>query len=144
MERLRSLGPGRSLTLGASALLLVDTFLPWQTVSLDRFSYSWNAWHGDKGFLLGALTALLLVWTLAAVFRPGLVARPFMASVSLGLAALIVAFAAVKNIRDDDSAWGSYLGVVLAAAVVAGAWLEYRESTATPRADVALPGADLA
>jgi hypothetical protein len=142
MERLRTLRPGRPLLLAASALLLADTFMPWQSVSLGSFSYSWNAWHGDKGVLLGALTAALVVWAAASELRLHLPARASDASTGLALAALVVALAIVKNIHDDASAWGSYLGVFLAAVAVAGAWSAYRQANAASFAVVAPPAAD--
>jgi F0F1-type ATP synthase membrane subunit a len=109
-------------------LLIGDLFLPWQSVSLGTFSYSWNAWHGDKGFLLGALTATVVVWVAVAALGLAIPipARVSETTVTLALAVLVIAVAAVKNIRDMDSAWGSYVGVVLAAALVAAAWQAYR------------------
>ena len=139
MERLRSVGHGRSLLFAASALLLVDTFMPWQSVSHGSFSYSWNAWHGDKGVLLGALTAALVAWAAASALGLHLPARASDASVGVALAALVVALAAVKNIHDDSSAWGSYLGVFLGAAAVAGAWSGYRQASAASLAAAAPP-----
>jgi peptidoglycan/LPS O-acetylase OafA/YrhL len=130
MKHVRELTAGRLLVVGAAALLLVDTFLPWQRLSIGAFSYHWNAWHGDKGVLLGALVAVLLGWSLVRSLGVAMPARLPQASVTLGLAALVLAVAAVKNIHDDDSAWGSYLGVVLAAVAVAGAWQGYRRDAA--------------
>jgi hypothetical protein len=116
----------RWLVLGASVLLLVDMFLPWQKLSVESFSYSWNAWHGDKGVLLGALTIVLVV-----VIGGRAVGLPLFARVADGpatpaLAVLVLVLAAVKNIRDEDTAWGGYLGVVLAAGVVATTLLAYQ------------------
>lgn len=128
MRQVKALPPGAQLVLGAGVLLLLDTFLPWQKLSLGPFSYSWNAWHWVKGVLLGLLTIALLVWVAARAFgvpRPANVAD---GSATLALGVLVFVFAVVKNIRDDYSAWGSYLGVVLAAGVVAGAWLTYQRS----------------
>jgi hypothetical protein len=142
MDRLWSLRPGRSLLLAASALLLVDTFMPWQSVSHGSFSYSWNAWHGDKGVLLGVLTAMLGVWAAASALGLHLPARTSDASIGVALAALVVALASVKNIHDDSSAWGSYLGVFLGAAAVAGAWLGYRQASAAFLAVAVPPAAD--
>jgi hypothetical protein len=139
MERLRSHGPGRSLLLAASALLFVDTFMPWQSVSLGSFSYSWNAWHGDKGVLLGMLTAVLVAWAAASVLGLHLPARASDPSTGVALAALVVALAAVKNIHDDSSGWGSYLGVFLGVAAVAGAWSTYRQESAVSPAVAAPP-----
>ena len=40
------------------------------------------------------------------------------------LAFLIFALALIKNLTDDYSTWASYVGVVLAALIAVGAWLE--------------------
>jgi hypothetical protein len=142
MEALRALRPGRPLLLAASALLLVDTFMPWQSVSVGSFSYSWNAWHGDKGVLLGLLTMALVAWAAASALGLHLPARAADASIGLALAALVVALAIVKNIHDDASAWGSYLGVFLAAVAAAGAWSAYQQASAASLAVAAPPAAD--
>ena len=128
--------------LPASALLLVDTFMPWQSVSDGSFSYSWNAWHGDKGVLLGALTVALVAWAAASSLGLHLPARASDASVGLALAALVVALAAVKNLHDDSSAWGSYLGVFLGAVAAAAAWSVAIVRQALPHPAVAPPAAD--
>jgi hypothetical protein len=54
-----------------------------------------------------------------------------------------MALAAVKNIHDDASAWGSYLGVLLGAAAVAGAWSAYSQASAEPPPAAAPPAADI-
>ncbi len=61
-------------------------------------------------------------------------------AITLALAVLVFAFAAVKNIHDDYSAWGSYVGVVIAGVVVAVAWQAYqRSSVASVEAPVVAP-----
>ena len=112
----------RSLMLGAATLLLIDTFLPWQRLSFGRFSYSWNAWHGDKGVLLGSLTVVLVAWIAVRMLGVGRSTRIPEARATLWLAVLVLAFAAVKNIHDDYSTWPSYAGVVIAGGVVVAAW----------------------
>ena len=132
MKPVKPLPREAQLLLGAGVLLVVDTFLPWQNLSLGSFSYSWNAWHGVKGVLLGVLTIALLVWALLVWLAPALglalPARVADGPATLALGVLVFVFAAVKNIRDDYSAWGSYVGVVLAAGVAAGAWLTHQRS----------------
>ena len=140
MESSKGFGVGRLLVLGAASLLLLDTFVPWQSTTLDGVSYSWNVWHGDKGVLLGSLVAALVAWVALRGF--GLSARVSEVSVTLALASIVLAFAVVKNVHDDDSAWGSYLGVVIAVGVVAAAWRSYQdEHAAAPLPDAgAAPG----
>jgi hypothetical protein len=112
------------LVLAAAVLLLVDTFLPWQRLSIGGFSYSWSAWHGDKGVLIGVMTIVLIALVVARV--AGLRVADGLATPSL--AVLVLIFAVVKNVRDEDSAWPGYVGVALATVVAATALLAYREA----------------
>jgi hypothetical protein len=114
---------GRTVVLGAGVLLLIDTFMPWQRLSIDGISYSWNAWHGDKGVVLGVLTIALIVWVGAPALGARLPATFADGPVTPGLALLVLIFAVVKTIREDFSAWGSYLGVALAAGAAVGTLL---------------------
>jgi hypothetical protein len=124
MEQLKGLSLGRKLILGAGALLFIDTFLPWQ--SLGPFSV--NAWHGFWGVLLCLMTLALVLWVGARAFGLALPANVPDGLVTLALGALILLFALLKNLIDDFSAWGSYVGIVLAAGVAIGAWLAFQES----------------
>jgi hypothetical protein len=124
MEQVKSLPLGRQLVLGAGVLLLIDTFLPWQAVSI----FSANAWHGFWGVLLGLMTIALVAWVAARAFGVALPENVPDGLVTLALGALILVFAVIKNLADDYSAWGSYVGIVLAAAVAYGAWLTFQLS----------------
>jgi hypothetical protein len=124
MEQVKSLPLGRQLILGAGVLLLIDTFLPWQSVSI----ISVNAWHGFWGVLLGLMTIALLAWVAARAFGVALPDNVPDGLVTLALGVLILVFAIIKNLADDYSAWGSYVGVVLAAGVAIGAWLTFQLS----------------
>lgn len=134
MDRFNALGRGMQLMLVGAVLLFISLFLPWQdfdtsgvaeSLGLDA---SWSAWHGFGGYVLGLLTLVLIAWIvarLAAVDIPIPVSAAMTAAV---LAFLILAFAVLKNLIDDYSAWGSYVGVVLAVVVAVGAWLQIQES----------------
>jgi hypothetical protein len=128
MELVKRLPVGRQLILGAGVLLLIDTFLPWQKVSIGPFSNSWNAWHGFWGVLLGLLTIVLLAWVAARALGVELPATVPDGLTTGALGVLILLFAVIKNLVDDFSAWGSYLGVILAIGVAAGAWLVFSSS----------------
>jgi hypothetical protein len=128
MEQVKGLPLGRQLILGAGVLLLIDTFLPWQKISVGPFSKSWTAWHGFWGVLLGLMTIALVAWVAARAFGVALPANVPDGLTTLALGALILLFAVIKNLADDYSAWGSYLGIVLAAAVAVGAWLTFQLS----------------
>jgi hypothetical protein len=73
--------------------------------------------------------------------------------VTLVLGGLILLFALVKNLSDDYSAWASYVGIVLAGVVAAGAWLNFQASgealpsmpkTATTAGDAGSTGSETA
>ncbi len=128
MDQLKALPLGRKLILGAGVLLFIDTFLPWQSVSIFNANFSANAWHGFWGVLLGLMTIALVLWVGARAFGVALPAAVPDGLATLALGGLIVLFALVKTLHDSYSAWGSYVGIVLGAAVAYGAWLTFQES----------------
>ena len=132
MEHINALSLGRKLVLGAAALLLIDTFMPWQKIDVKvagivSVSASANAWHGFWGVVLGLATVALLALMVARMFGQTIAGVPD-GLTTLGLAAVILVFAVLKNLIDDYSAWASYLGIVLAAGIAYGAWLTFQES----------------
>jgi hypothetical protein len=127
MERIASLSKGTKLMLASGSLLFFDLFLTWQnlrqhygrydvTASLD----GWDRW----GLLLGLLTLALL--TIVTLRETDVELSPDVPwnRIVLGLAAGMLVVAALKNLTDADSAWASYLGVVLAGVALVGAYLE--------------------
>jgi hypothetical protein len=132
MEQLKALSRARQIVLGAGVLLLIVTFFPWQSWSAESFGvsvgWSLNAWHGFWGVLLGLLTIAIVAWTLARAFGVELPANVPDGVTTLALGAAILVCALLKNLTDDYSAWGSYVGLVLAALVAAGAWMNFKES----------------
>jgi hypothetical protein len=133
MEQLNGLSLGRKLILGSGALLLIDTFLNWQSVSVrvsgvTVVSAGQSAWHGFWGVLLGLLTIALLLWVGARAFGVALPANIPDGLATLAAGALIVLFALLKTVTESYSAWPSYVGIVLGAGVAYGAWLAFQES----------------
>jgi hypothetical protein len=143
---LKALSTGTKIILGAGLLLLVDTFLAWQKVSVEVSgvevaSASQSAWHGFWGVVMGLALIALLVWIglqIAKVDIPNLNVPE--RTVTAGLAGVVLVFAVLKNLIDDYSAWPSYVGIVLAAAVAAGAWMRMQEPEPAAAA-TAPPGA---
>jgi hypothetical protein len=131
MDRFKALPLGRQLIIGGGVLLFIDTFLPWQKVSFLSSSVSATAWHGFWGVLLGLLTIAIVVWVGAHVLGVELPVNLPDGLVTLSLGGLILLFALVKTFTEDFSAWASYLGIVLAAAVAAGAWQVFQASGET-------------
>jgi hypothetical protein len=136
MERFNALGRGMQLMLVGGVLLFIDLFLPWQGLSGNAkdaaealgIDTSVSAFHGFGGWLLALLTLVLLAWIvarLAAVEIPIPVSTAMTAGV---LAFLIFAVALLKALVDNDSVWGSWVGVILALVVAVGAWMQIQES----------------
>jgi hypothetical protein len=135
LDRLKGLPLGRQLVLGAGVLLLIDTFLPWQSVSVGPFTITRTAWHGFWGVLLGLLTIAIVAWVAARAFEVALPEEIPDGVTTLALGIAIVVFALIKNLADDYSAVWSYIGVVLAAVVAYGSWLVYSGSEPATSAD---------
>ena len=131
MPNLSTLSRGTQLLVGAGVLLLIDTFLAWQSVDVGPFSASENAWSGFWGVIMGLALLVLLAWTIARVFEVKLPDGLPEGPMTLGLGALIFVFALLKNLTDDYSTLWSYIGVLLAAGVGYGAWLRYAEAGGT-------------
>ena len=124
MDRITALPRGMQLMLVGGALLLIDTFFHWQSVTVVGITASRNAWHG-WGVLAGLLTIVLLVW-LAARIAAADIKLPIsdtLAGAVLG--ALIVLSALLKVLVDNEfrTVW-AWIGLLLALAIAAGAWLQ--------------------
>ena len=131
------------LVLGAF-LMLIDTLLAWQSIDVGGLSYSRNAWHGFFGVVLGLLS---VAFFLNALVQGGIVetkSRLPNRLLSVVLAPVILVFAIIKNIDDPNSAWASYVGIVLGAVITLAAvkcWQEQPERTTheTAAAPATLP-----
>ena len=138
MRRIADFGVGTKLLLGAGGLLLVGLFLTWQTVPVTFGKSSVGTQNLDGWDFWGLLIALATLAVVAlAVLREHddeFAFDPRVARVVLVLGALVLVFAVLKNLRDSDSTWASYLGLVLAALIAVGAYLDFsheREPTMT-------------
>jgi hypothetical protein len=133
MPDLASISTATRVIFVAAVLLLIDTFLSWQSVDLEVggvniASASQNAWHGFWGVVLGLLTIVLLVWVGIKVFKVDLNINVPEATTIAVLAGLIFLFALIKNLADDYSTIWSYIGVILAAIIGVGAYLRLQET----------------
>jgi hypothetical protein len=111
--------------LVGGVLLFIDLFLPWQDF---ENIVSWNAWHGFGGWVLGLLTIVLLAWLVVRLMAVNIPLPISSAMTAALLAVLILFFAVIKNLVDDYSAWGSYVGIVLAVVIAVGAYMQIQEA----------------
>ena len=130
MERFNALSRGSKVMLIAGALLLIDTFFAWQQVEVEEFGIeaSQNAWHGFWGVVLGLLTVVLVAWFVAKL--AGVEINLPVSDAMLGalLALVILLFALIKILDDEFTNFWAYVGLVLAAIIAIGAWLNIQEA----------------
>lgn len=134
MDRISAFSTGTKLVLAGGFLLLVDLFLTWQTIELDygpkvqvtQGLPGWDFW----GLLIGLATIALLVIVVIRESDAELLLDSRWDRAPLVLGGLILVFTIVKNVRDSDSTWASYLGVALAAVVAVGAFVDWSRARA--------------
>jgi hypothetical protein len=132
MERLTALSRGTQLMLAAGVLLLLATIPNWQEVEFDVVGFESevgvSAWHGFWGWVMGLALIALLAWLVARIAGVAFSLPISETLIAAGLAALILICAVIKNLVDDYSTFWSYIGVVLAALIAVGAWLEVQSA----------------
>ena len=135
MQQLTDLPLGRKLIAVAGVLLIIDSFLDWQQVSISIAGVSasggQSAWHGFWGILLVLMTIVLVAWVLARAFGVEIPATVPEAPIVLALGVLIPVFALLKVITDNYVHWPAYVGIILGAAIAYGSWLVFQEHGAT-------------
>ena len=145
MDRFNALGRGTQIMAVAGVLLFIDLFLRWQEVEFDlgplgEGSAGVSAWDNFLGIILGLLTIILLAWVavrLASVDIPLPVSTAMTAAL---IGVLILFFAVVKNLTDDYSTIWSYIGVVLAIIIAAGAFQTVQEAGGIETLKSEIPG----
>jgi hypothetical protein len=137
MRWFSSLSTGSKLLLGGAVLLFFDLFLTWQNLPLDfgknaHATQSLDAWD-FWGLLIGLLTVGLIGAVAFGELNEDLELDSRFELALLGASSLVLAITILKNVRDDASAWASYAGVVLAAVMTVGAFLDWREAREAER-----------
>lgn len=122
--------PGHVLLVLGAFFMFIITLFAWQAVTVGHLTYTRNAWHGFWGVILGLMTIVFLV-NAAGQARVVEFKLPFPHSLlSIALAPAILVVAVIKTLADHNSAWASYLGVVLAGVITFAAWYARNEERA--------------
>jgi hypothetical protein len=138
MERFTALSRGTQLMFVAGVLLLIDTFLSWQKYNgpgadiaeqlgvSDELSR--NAWHGT-GVIMGLLTIVLVAWLIVRLAAANIELPVSHAMTGAVLGVLILLFAIIKILADNEyrTIW-AWIGLGLAAVIAVGAWLSVQEA----------------
>jgi uncharacterized oligopeptide transporter (OPT) family protein len=132
LQRAKALPTGTKVVCGSGILLFFSLFLTWQNreVSYGRTGTDtamldgWDTWGVVIGFAtVGLITLVLLVNASDVDMSPDI----RWDVIALGGAVAILLLTLLKNLTDADSAWASYLGVLLAAGLVVGAYLDWAD-----------------
>ena len=119
---------GSKVVIGVGVLMLIDSFLHWQEVSVGPFSVGVSMWHG-LGVLVGLLLIAVLAWEGARVAGIRIALGPLTPSmVTAVLSALVVLFALIKVLTNSYVATWAWIGLVLSLGIAAGAWLNMQAS----------------
>ena len=117
---------GSKVVLGGGVLLLIDSFLHWQAVSIGPVSVGVTMWHG-WGVLVGLLLLVILAWELAQVAGIKISLGPLSPSIATAaLSALLVLFTLIKVLTNNYVAAWAWIGLVLSIGIAAGAWLNMK------------------
>ena len=119
------------LLAGGSILLLIDSFLPWQSVGIAGIvSVSANMWGGSGAFfgIIAGLLAIALI-VVGVLSMTGAMANMNMGTMSADklvgwLGAGVFVFGILKFIfaLTASPAWGAFVGLILLIAIGYGAW----------------------
>ena len=131
--RIRELSTGSKIVLVATGLVFLSLFLIWQNLEIDYgpagtgtlLLDGWDALGLVIGLLALGLVALVVVVRVSEIDISPDIDWEF---VVLGLASALLLLVLAKNLTDRNSAWASYLAVVLAAGGVVGAVLDRSET----------------
>jgi len=137
MEGIKALSTGTKLVLAAGPLLFFSLFFTWQTPEIDygragraeALLDGWDFWGLLIGLVALTLVTLVVIAQLTEVEMSPDVPWDLL---TLGLGVLAFVLALVKNLTDADSAWASYVAVLVAAAVALGAYEMWAETSDRP------------
>jgi hypothetical protein len=135
------------IMLVSGILLLIDSFLAWQSVCIVGICVSANAWGGSGGFagvIMGILLIVLLIWevvqlaNMAGNIQVGI--APTKGSAYLGFA--VVVFGLLKFIIavTNEGGFGAWVGLVLLVILGYGSWMKFQEVEAGTMGSSSPPG----
>jgi heme/copper-type cytochrome/quinol oxidase subunit 3 len=133
VERMKELSWGAWIVLGGGLLLFFSLFLTWQHLEIDYGRTGTGTEMLDAFDALGLVIAMLTLALVTLVFVAKVADVDTSPDVAWELYALILSvvilgLVVAKTLTDRDSAWGSYVGLTLAAVVVVGAYLDWMRS----------------
>ncbi len=138
MERFSALSRGAQLMFIGSILLLIDSFLSWQSYDGPGSEFaeqlgvsdelSRNAWHG-VGVIMGLLVIVLIAWLVVRLAAADVKLPVSDAMTGAVLGILILIFTIIKILADNEyrTIW-AWVGLGLAVVIAVGAWMSVQEA----------------
>jgi len=133
------LSTASKILLIGSAVLLLDSFLPWQKVCVDLSVIgvgdrcgSAGMWGGDAGFfgvIAGLLTIALLAWEIIGAAGQRVEVGMPASKVSAYLGFGVLGFGILKFllVMTNFVSYGAFIGLVCILAIGYGAWMRLQE-----------------
>lgn len=140
MEKFQALSLGEKLILPAGIVLLISSFLPWYSIDLGPFGdVSRNGWQSPGAiwsiiavFIGLGLSAVVAMKTFSTVELPNDVGGQSWGRINLGGAALALLALIIKFLNESSYlSFGFFLGFIAVLALVAGAFLMFRDEGGT-------------
>jgi hypothetical protein len=127
-----ALSRGQQILIGASLLLFIDLFLPWNKFCADLgatdFCVSANGWH-RFGLLAGVIAIAIVALEGLAAMGNDVLKGSNKGTILLSMAGVVLVSTILRVLMDSDGlAWGAWVGIVLSLAVAYGGWLRYQEA----------------
>ena len=137
MERIKALSTGPKLMLVAAPLLFFSLFFTWQKLEVDYGPAGTGEALLDGWDFLGLLIGLVALGVTALAVIVYLTDVELSEDVPwlrllLGGGVALLVLALLKNLTDADSAFASYVGVLLAVLVALGAYETWAETARRP------------
>ncbi|MEA2453662.1 MAG: hypothetical protein QOG04_2372 [Actinomycetota bacterium] len=133
---LSRLSTAHKIGIGGALVLLIDSFLPWYSVSFLTQSISINGWDAEflawGGIVAGVAAGVVLA--LKAMGQKDLGSGSMTAEqIAFILGVVSFVLIALRFLTEtSDAAFGLFLGIIASGAVAYGAFMAKKESPSTP------------
>ena len=135
VQKLKDLGLGEKIILGAAVAFFIDSFLPWYKWSAGPFSFTWSGWSGDLAIM--SIFALLIALGMAGVIVvkafgkegtiPDNISGVTWPKIYLGGWIATAALVAIRFLNHSgDLSFGFFIGIICVAALAAGGFLLFQ------------------
>jgi hypothetical protein len=123
MDKLSELSHGAKVVLGATIVFFIVMFFHWQSVDTPLGDFGRSGWHG-VGVVCGLLAIVIIVWQAVRLANINVEVGVTPSMITAALSVLLVIFTVIKFLADNEfRTFWAWLGLILAIAIVVGAWL---------------------